>query len=579
MNVQEILDPNNLLFYDIEVFKEDSLVVFKDINKKIVDIYHNDFTGITETIKDKTLVGFNNYFYDDPMLEMMLVNWTPYQLKQRNDELINGNRLKTSRIGTEIISLDCFQQADVSRPSLKKIEANMGKNIYESEIDFNINRKLTENEIQETIEYCSYDVDMTIEIYKLRKKSYFEPKLMITQMLDPKIQIKAIRWNTTTISSNLVTGGKPLTKWSDIRLGDYDKDGEYEMFKIVPEDVETFWKANYHKDKGKYTHEEFGCKIEFGFGGLHGAPIHNKGKYRNVKLLDVASLYPNIAIILEVLGKHTKFYKEELVERRLEIKHKDKVLSDALKLVINSIYGLLRSDYSLLKNEMGAVSICIFGQIVLYDLCKRLSPTCEIVNINTDGVAFISKNDDYLNVWKQWEKDYGLTLELETFDTFVQKDVNNYIAIEEDGSVISKGGEVGRYTKGNVFRNNSNRIVDIAIGEYLINNKEPLDTILENLDKPELFQQILQAGNTYKGTYDDAENKYQKVNRVFPVKSNGIRLYKMYDDGRKVMFPDSPDQMLVWNYELDDFKNFKQKIDINYYYELIKKKLQRWEFN
>lgn len=288
INVQEILNPNNLLFFDIESFKEDALVVFKNYEGETVSIFHNEFEGLYDLIKGKTLVGFNNYFYDNAMLEKMLACWTPQQLKEQNDRLISGQKVKTYRLGSETITLDCFQQADISKPSLKKIEANMGANIYESLIDFNLDRKLTKEELEETIQYCSYDVQMTIEIFKKRIKDYFEPKLNIVAMLDESIQKRAIQWNTTTISANLVTNGKPLPQWSDIRLGAYDESGEYELFNIVPKPVELFWKENAAKDKGKYVHEEFGCKLEFGFGGLHSVPIRNKVRYKNVKMLDVA---------------------------------------------------------------------------------------------------------------------------------------------------------------------------------------------------------------------------------------------------------------------------------------------------
>ena len=197
IDVQEILNPDNLIFYDIECFKEDSLVVFKDYEGETVAIFHNDFEGLYDIIKGKTLVGYNSYFYDDPMLEKMLAGWSPKQLKEQNDRLISGQKVKIYRLGSEIITLDCFQQIDVSKPSLKKVEANMGSNIYESLIDFTLDRKLTEEELEETIQYCSYDVKMTIEIFKKRIKDYFEPKLNIVAMLDEPIQKRAIRWNTT----------------------------------------------------------------------------------------------------------------------------------------------------------------------------------------------------------------------------------------------------------------------------------------------------------------------------------------------------------------------------------------------
>lgn len=111
----------------------------------------------------------------------------------------------------------------------------------------------------------------------------------------------------------------------------------------------------------------------------------------------------------------------------------------------------------------------------------------------------------------------------------------------------------------------------------LVYDKDVLETIQENLDNPRLFQIILQAGNTYQGTFDEHGVKYNKINRVYPVKKNGVKLYKKRADGGMVHFPDSPEQMLVWNDDCDKLTDFRKTVDINFYYKLINKVLQRWE--
>lgn len=557
------------LAYDIEVFKEDALVVFKDLDKNTVAIFHNDFTGVDELIRGKTLISYNGYYYDDFILTAMINGHSVFQIKELNDRIISGQRCY--KIHKDINSLDCFQQIDVSMPGLKKIEGNFGKSIVESSIDFNIDRKLTPEELEETIAYCSYDVDSTIDIFKIREKSYFTPKRSIVDLLGDDQKDKAQRWNTTTISANVLTR-KPMPKWADVRLGELDNDGNFEILKKAPPEAVELW---LNKDKGKYTHKEFGCDIEFAFGGLHGVPSNGQKRFENVKLLDVASLYPNIIMKLNGLGQATETYRG-IVEKRLSVKHSDKTLSDALKLVINSCYGLLNNQYSVLFNPKAAKSVCIYGQIILYDLCKRLAPTCKLININTDGVAFTTNSDEYINVWREWENDYGFVLEEDRFDLFIQKDVNNYVATIGD-QIKCKGGDVGRYGGDTWFRNNSMRIVDIAVVNKLIYDKDVLETIQENLDNPRLFQIILQAGNTYQGTFDEYDVKYNKINRVFPVKKNGVKLYKKRADGGMVNFPDSPAQMLVWNDDCEKLKDFRKTVDINFYYELINKVLQRWE--
>ena len=99
-----------------------------------------------------------------------------------------------------------MQQIDVSHPSLKLIEANMGDSIVESNVDFNIDRPLTDAERKETEFYCGNDVSATIKVYELREKGYFETKKMLISMLPEDMQEKAKKWNTTTIAATILTG-------------------------------------------------------------------------------------------------------------------------------------------------------------------------------------------------------------------------------------------------------------------------------------------------------------------------------------------------------------------------------------
>lgn len=547
-----------LVFYDIEVFYRNAFVVFKDINKNVLQIFHNDFTGLAEFIQDKILVGYNNHWYDDHILHAMLDLKTPAQIKALNDRIIGGEKLRIKNYKFE--SLDCFQQIDVGMPGLKKIEGNMGKMILESSVSFDIERELTDEEYRDVLDYCKYDVDMTIEIYKLREKNYFKPKDSLVKMLEVE---QAARWNTTTISANLLLK-KPLPKWSDIRVPE-------ELLDLVPPEVAELWQT---KDKGNITIHEFDNEIVFGFGGLHGQNIKKK-RFENVINLDVASLYPSIIVNYNMLGTATERYKE-ILEERIRIKHTEPDRQAGLKLVLNSVYGLLKSQYSLLFNPKASTTVCAIGQSILYDLTKRLSSTCEIVQINTDGVAFIPYSDDYKTIWKEWEQDYNLVLEKDVFKLFLQRDVNNYIAVEQDGSCKVKGGDVNRYHEDALFKNNNARIVDIALVDKLVYGKDVLDTLLENLDKPHLYQYILQAGRTYQGTYDQDDNKHERINRVFASKKDGFCLYKKRQDNGMVRFADAPMKMFLWNDDCDKLQDFEKIVDLNHYYQIINKKLERW---
>jgi hypothetical protein len=559
------------LFYDVEVFKDDSFVVFKDFNKKLIRVFKNNFLGLAGFVRGKTLVGFNNYAYDDKILTYMVECKSQYLIKQLNDKIINGESV--NYLNKPIFnSLDCFQQIDVSFPSLKKIEGNMGRMIKESSIGWDINRPLTDEEYEDVLNYCSYDVDMTIEVFKERYSSYFQPKFSLVDMLGKP---QSIKWNTTSISGNLLLE-KPLPKWDSVRIPN-------EMWGLVPESVFDMWSKNSsllnqirfknEKQLKITTIEEFGCKIDFGYGGLHGASKTIK-REKNVKLLDVTSMYPNIILLLNVLGHASKKYKE-ILDRRVAIKHVDPILSDALKLILNSVFGNLNNKYSILYNPMALMSVCLYGQIALYQLCKYLSPFVKIVNINTDGVAFIPLNSGYEMAFKQWENDFSLKLEEKEFDLFIQKDVNNYITVKGD-KIKTKGGDTNRFDRDAYFKNNNSRILDIALVQYLIHDKSPLDTFLEHLDQPHLFQYILKAGNTYVGTVDQNDVLYNKVNRVFASKKEGFCLFKKRHDGGLVKFADSPDHMFLHNGDCDEIENFKGIIDLNHYNQIIQKRIERW---
>jgi len=559
------MNDRQLVFYDIEIYKEDAFVVFKTIDKNMVGFFHNHFEGLKEFISDKTLVGFNNYYYDDKMLTKMIEQWSPQQLKTLNDEII-GNRDYKMKISPYIDSLDVYQEISTSRPGLKKIEGNMGKMILESSVPFDIDRKLTRIELNDSIEYCKYDVDMTIEIYIMRERSYFTAKSRLLERLGDD---RAKRWNTTTISANLLID-KPLTKWSSLRV-------EERLLDIVPVEVREMWEQINNismKIKVKRaTVDEFDNQIVFAFGGLHGRNMV-KSRHSDVLLLDVTSMYPNIIIALGILGIYTKGYEEILAER-VKVKHVDKPLSDALKLVLNSVSGNLESKYSKLHNPRAAHTLRITGQILIYDLFLRLAPFVTVVNVNTDGVMFTTNNDSYKRVWQDWQDEYGLNLELEKYKTIIQRDVNNYIAVKENNKVKAIG-DLKRYGGDKPFENNNTRIVDIAIVDYLLYDKPILTTLQERMDEPKLFQYILQAGGTYQGTYDREGKKYNKVNRIFASKKKGFAVFKRRQDGGLVRFPDAPLDMLIWNDDVDKLTNFRDVVDINFYYKLIQRKLERW---
>lgn len=585
------INNEDLLFLDIEVYKLNSFVVFMDIEKKEVGYFSNKdgFKGLQEFIQGKTLVAYNGNGYDFKVLHKMATLYPDgmedikqYHIKQLNDKIIAGEGRKERSVSNK--TYDPFQQAHISFPSLKRIEGNIGKMILETDIGFDIDRELTDEELQREINYCRYDVEMCVDVFKERKENYFEIKEQLVEMLGNK---RALNWNTTTISTNILLQKKQTAMWSTFltRLPDGYLKG------IDPEIVEMW--TSYRPKKKSITIEEFNNEIELGFGGIH-SRHKNLKDIKNVKLLDVTSMYPNIILLIKALPQEALQTYQNILNERTEIKHKDKKKSDALKLILNSVYGNLKNKYSPLLNEQAAVGVCVYGQVALLTLARRLAATCTIIQLNTDGVAFTTESDEYKKVWKDWEQEFMLDLEEDNYTRLIQKDVNNYLAIEPDGKIKVKGADVKKYFADDMFGNNNIRISDIAIVDYLVYGTPVLETLKKNLHKPHLYQFILQAGGTYKGTFDSNGDKLGKINRVFAAKQKTPEPYVLYkvkeniDDETKEVteswarFPDAPNHMMVFNDEVykedgtSNIPNFNKKVDLNFYYQLITKRLERW---
>lgn len=586
---------DNLLFYDIEVTAFDSLVVFLNRNKEEVAHFWNNrdrkttedpsgFEDIPDLIRDKTLVGYNNYFYDDNILTVMMNFATsiPEFIKATSDRIISGERF-SGRKSPLIRSLDTMQQIDVSHPSLKQIEGNMGISIVESSVDFNIGRPLTDAEREEMLYYCRHDVAATVDIFNLRQKSYFDTKESLLTMMPEDKRTSAARWNTTTLSANILLGDTGLVAW--------EKHGVpakyWRNVEEIPSAVWDMWEditgsMEAVTGKGRSVKiKAYGCTFVFGLGGLHGAP-DKPLVASSIKLADVGSMYPSLIKMLRALGDATDMYDSIRLER-LAIKHSDPVRAGALKLVLNSVYGLFKSKYSALFNPMASATVCIYGQIALFKLCGMLHDAgYKIINANTDGVAFVDDPElggAYLYICKEWEKEFeGLLLEVDEFDKWIQKDVNNYIATH-DGQIKVKGGEVNKYHKDKFFSNNNIRIVQKALVDNLVYGTPVYKTFMDNLDKPILWQYILKAGSTFQGVQDAAGVWQNNVNRVFAAKPEypgTTKLYKIRKDGGQVNFPDSPERMFIWNGDLADIPDFKEMIDLDHYMDLVNKKLRGW---
>ena len=171
-----------LNFFDFEVFKYDWLVVIINPTERSETVIVNDSEKLKqyyEAHKNEIWIGYNSRGYDQYILKGILLDFDP---KPINDFIIEkgkkGYQYSSLFKKIPLNNYDVFHRTD---RGLKTHEGFMGNNIKESEIPININRKLTEDEIEETIQYCRHDVEQTIEVF-LRRKNEFDARMGLIDM-------------------------------------------------------------------------------------------------------------------------------------------------------------------------------------------------------------------------------------------------------------------------------------------------------------------------------------------------------------------------------------------------------------
>lgn len=262
------------------------------------------------------------------------------------------------------------------------------------------------------------------------------------------------------------------------RLNAFDNTSSYDdYFKVVSEDkIEPF--------------NISGCDVVVGAGGIHGFNKDYTRCYSTdefiIKDVDVGSMYPSL---IENLAKYftqmdIELYKELKIERLKAKKSKDMLTADGLKLLLNSLYGVLglNSNGNTLFNKQLALSVCFNGQISIIHLMKMIEsliPSGVILQCNTDGVMVLLNRKDedlFTQIIKEWEIKFNLSMESNNIKYIIQDNVNNYF-YEDFNSKIKRKGDYGFDTDTNYIGNFTKDIYTQRVVEQALKTGQPIDDI------------------------------------------------------------------------------------------------------
>ena len=305
---------------------------------------------------------------------------------------------------------------------------------------------------------------------------------------------------------------------------------------------------------------------------------------RIIRNFDVASYYPHLMTICGYTSRNIPSPEvfENVLEQRMKAKAAgDKATANALKLVVNTTYGAMLNQYNDLFDPLMGRSVCITGQLFLLEMAQNLYQNVEdlvIVQLNTDGVMIEFYEDQYeevLAIVNEWQSRTGFELEEDSVALIAQKDVNNYVEVQPNGSVKTKGSYLVRgIAPAGAFNVNNNAcIVATALKEYFVNGT-PVEETINGCNDIFQFQIIAKAGAKYREAYhlvDGEQVPVQKVNRVYATKDERYgKLFKVKaENDATAKIEMLPERCIIDNdnqLSIDD-------VDKTFYIEMAKKRI------
>lgn len=558
----------SLIFADFEVFTHDWIGVFINPIERTETVIVNDVDKLKKLYNDNKnniFVFYNGRQYDQYIFKGLLLGFNP---KDVNDWIIVKDRM-----GWQFS--DLFRNININifdimttMHGLKTLEGFMGNNIKETSVDFNINRKLTAGEIAESIEYCRHDVQQTIKVF-LQRKSEFDAHMGLLRAFN--LPLSLVSKTKVQLSAVILDARKQYRNDEfDIEYPDTLKIERYK-------EVKRWYDNPLNRDYEQSLEIDIaGVPHIFAWGGLHGARNNyiSDGYFLNV---DVASYYPSLMLRYGWGSRNCPSLDKfrQIYDTRLRLKHEGKKKEQApYKIVLNGTYGAMKDKFNPLYDPRQANNVCVGGQLLLLDLIEKLEDYCDLIQSNTDGilVKLRRKEDAELikNICHEWERRSGMVLEFDEFVKVIQRDVNNYIIVAEDGSYKSKGAVVKKLDD----LDYNLPIVNEAVVNHFVRNI-PIEQTILNCQDLKKFQQIVKVSNKYDYAIHGCEKLNDKTLRVFASLDFLDRGIFKVKNGKPEKFADTPENCFIMNEDVNGLLA-PPKLDKSYYVTLAKKRVKQF---
>lgn len=479
-------DERPLIFLDVEVYKNFNCIVWKKHHvDTLVKIPFPKAWDVEQILKLYRMIGFNCREYDNHILHLMMMGKNPMGIYEGSQNIIAGVRGAKYGVAYNYSYTDVFDFC-TEKMSLKKWEIKLGE--FHQEMDIPWDQEVPEEDFERVMEYCGHDVRATEAVFDARQGDFKARKIQVALVrLLHGDEIKVtVNDTTNTLSKRIIFGmnkepqnefnyrdmSKPVGSdqyeyyverfGSDYKFRVFGPDGlpqyrDYVPGEVLPEGWSILpffpgYTCVMDEKTKKYVSTYMGETIGEG-GRVYSVP----GYYSWVWDGDVSSQHPH-SIMAEVLfgPRYTKIFAE-IVEARVAIKHKDfetagkllggalkpylteddaKDLAQALKIVINSIYGLTKASF---KNEFRdprnfdnivAKRGALFMTLLKHEVEKLGYLVCHI---KTDSIKIPGADDFIKDFVIKFGHEYGYDFETEgVFSKFCLVNDAAYVAFDID---------------------------------------------------------------------------------------------------------------------------------------------------
>jgi energy-coupling factor transporter ATP-binding protein EcfA2 len=410
----------DIYFFDIEVFPNLFVICYKKRGDKNKMRLINPTAEQVKTLLGAKLAGFNNRRYDNHIIYAATLGYNNKELYMVSKRIIEKSPNSYFSEAYNVSYTDIYDFSS-KRQSLKKWEIELG--LKHQELDLDWDQPVPEELWGTVADYCDNDVDATEAVFEHLQDDWTARKMLA--------RISGLTENHSTNSHTCrIIFGTEKNPQKDFVYTDLS-----EMF------------PGYHFDGFKSTYRG---EVTGEGGYVYAEP----GIHHNVALLDVASMHPTSLEQLNLFGPYTKRFSD-IKKARILVKHNEldkleglfdgalmpliqegvdtNALAFALKIVINSVYGLTSAKFENPCKDPRNVDNIVAkrGALFMIDLKHYCQEELGVTvsHIKTDSIKIPNATPEVIQAVIDFGKKYGYDFEHEaTYDRMALVNDAVYIA-------------------------------------------------------------------------------------------------------------------------------------------------------